>query len=567
VSHQLMLRAGYIRQVARGIYTYLPLGWRVLQKISGIVREELNAVGCEEVHMPCIIPGELWKQSGRWSKYGKDLLRMTDRHNRELCFGPTHEEVITSSVAAMVCSYRDLPKNLYQIQTKFRDEIRPRYGLMRGREFLMKDAYSFHATAEDLDREYHIMRGAYERIFARCGLESRVVEAATGAIGGESSHEVVVLAETGESSIAHCACGYAANVELASRRRAESAWAPGDPPVIDAAPRKEMHTPGLGGVDDVVPVLGLTAGDMIKTLIYRHEEGIVVALVPGDQEVEEEKLVTASGAPDLVLADAQTITQLTNAAVGFASPVGLPHTLSDVGPVTVIADHQIRGDREWATGANKTDYHVIHCVPGRDFTPDRYADLVRVTQGDPCPRCDAGTLNIMCGIEVGHIFKLGTKYAEPMGARFLGPDGKEATMTMGCYGLGIGRTAAAAIEQSHDEQGMIWPLSIAPFHCTVLLLNAKNAEHAAYAETIYQTLTTAGLEVLYDDRRERAGVKFADAELLGVPYQVVIGGKGVEQNKVELKVRRDGSSTMVDVGDVITTIQQALQEMAYGITQ
>ncbi|MBI2344389.1 MAG: proline--tRNA ligase [Deltaproteobacteria bacterium] len=562
VSHQLMLRAGYIRQVARGIYNYLPLGWRVLQKISQIVREELDRVGCQEVQMPCVIPAELWEQSGRWQAYGKELLRLKDRHDRAYCFGPTHEEIITPLVASVVHSYKELPHNLYQIQTKFRDEIRPRFGLMRGREFLMKDAYSFHATDADLDREYEVMCAAYQRIFARCGLSSCVVEAATGSIGGRSSHEVMVLAETGESEVASCACGYAANVEMAEKRRKETVTAARDAASIPAV--RKVHTPGLGGVDDVVGLLGLTAAEMIKTLIYLRDGGLVVALIPGDTLLNEHKLQTAIGADFVTLADEAAIRQLTGAAVGFAGPIGLPRVVEGIGAVTVVADHAIAQMRDAATGANETDYHVCHVVPGRDFVPDQYADLQSVVAGDPCPRCSDGRLAIMRGIEVGHLFKLGTKYAKPFAAQFLDQDGKAVTMTMGCYGLGIGRTAAAAIEQHHDDRGMLWPLPIAPYHVALLLLNGKNPEHRAYADRAYETLTTAGVEVLYDDRQERAGVKFADAELIGIPYQVVIGGKGVETGSLELKERCTGDARMMSLQDVTTTIHETLAHFRRG---
>lgn len=564
VSHQLMLRAGYIRQVARGIYTYLPLGWRVLQKIMAIAREEFTRVGCEEVQMPCMIPAELWEQTGRWQAYGKELLRIKDRHNRDFCFGPTHEEVITSSVAAVVRSYRDLPKHLYQIHTKFRDEIRPRFGLMRGREFIMHDGYSFHASDDCLDREYDVMRATYQRIIARCGLPSRVVEAATGSIGGRSSHEVMVLAETGESEIAYCECGYAANVELAECRTGVARDALRVTREQSPPSMQEVHTPGKGGVADVVGALGLTAADMMKTLIYLRDGGIVVALIPGDQTLNEHKLQTVTGADFLTLADETTIRRLTGAAIGFAGPQGLPKELPSVGNVTIIADHAIAQRASWATGANKTDYHVLHLVPGRDFTPDATADLRTVQRGDACPRCERGVLAIMRGIEVGHIFKLGTKYSAPLGAKFLDHDGTEQPITMGTYGFGIGRTAAAAIEQNHDDKGIIWPLPIAPFQVAVLLLNHKDETLRAYAESVYAALQQAGLDVLYDDRDVRAGVKFADAELIGIPYHVIVGAKAHANQQVECKERRTGTAHLMTVDGVIDTVRQALQRYQHG---
>ncbi len=555
LSHQLLLRGGFIRQVARGIYTYLPLGWRVLQKIMRIVREEHNAIGCEELQMPCLVPGELWEQSGRWQAYGKELLRLRDRHDREYCFGPTHEEVITSLAAATIRSYRELPKNLYQIHTKFRDEIRPRFGLMRGREFIMKDAYSFHASEADLDREYDEMCRVYQRIFARCGLSSRVVEAATGAIGGSSSHEVMVLADTGEAAIAHCACGYAANVELAMSRRAS---APAASAAATPAPER-VATPGLKTVDEVAKFLEATPEQLIKTLVFLRDDGVVVALIAGHLELNEHKLQAATGATFLTLADARTVEQLTGANVGFAGPVGLPREVAGVGPVTIIADTSVQSMMNAITGANATDQHWRGVAAGRDFVPAQYCDLSIVAAGDACPRCDDGKLEIVRGIEVGHIFKLGTKYSKAFGAEYLDAAGKSQTIIMGTYGLGIGRTAAAAIEQHHDDRGMIWPLPIAPFHAVVLLMNSKEPAHVAYAETVYQALTKAGLEVLYDDRAERAGVKFADAELIGIPYQVVIGSKGMAAAQVELKDRRTGQAALVSVEDVIATIHAALR--------
>ncbi len=556
VSHQLMLRAGYIRQIARGIYTYLPLGWRVLQKITAIAREEFTKIGCEEVQMPCVIPAELWEQTGRWQAYGKELMRLKDRHDRPYCFGPTHEEVITSTVAAFVKSYRELPKHLYQIHTKFRDEIRPRFGLMRGREFIMHDGYSFHATDDDLDREYEVMRATYQRIIGRCGLPSRVVEAATGSIGGRSSHEVMVLADTGESEIAFCACGYAANVELAECVTSTAASAA---PSSSPAAMKEVHTPGKGGVEDVVGDLGITAADMMKTLIFLRDDGIIVALIAGDKTLNEEKLQTATKADFVLMADEKTVRALTGAATGFAGPQGLPKAVEGIGPVTIIADVSIQQRRAWATGANKTDYHVLNVVPGRDFTPDAYADLGTVQKGDPCPRCQNARLDIMRGIEVGHIFKLGTKYAEPLGAKFLDQEGHERTITMGTYGLGIGRTAAAAIEQNHDDKGIIWPLPIAPFQATVLLLNQRDDDLRQYAESVYASLQAAGLDVLYDDRDVRAGVKFADAELIGIPYHVIVGAKGKANNQVECKDRRTGAAHMVSVDAVVELIRSELK--------
>ncbi|MBI2346674.1 MAG: proline--tRNA ligase [Deltaproteobacteria bacterium] len=556
ISHQLMMRAGMIRQVARGIYDYLPLGWRVLKKIIRIAREELDGVGCQEVQLPVVIPAELWQESGRWQQYGKELLRLKDRNDREFCIGPTQEEVITDLVRREVKSYRQLPLNLYQIHTKFRDEIRPRFGLMRGREFLMHDGYSFHASVEDLDRHYDLMRAVYERIFARCGLKCRVVEAATGAIGGKSSHEVMVLAETGESAIAVCnRCGYAANMELATARPSV-----GSPPSPDAVPSKprEVNTPGLGGVEDVVAVLGVTPAAMIKTGLYLRDGGVVVGLIPGNREINEAKLQAAVGAAFCTMLDAASYRRLAGCEIGFAGPIGMPKEVAGLGAVTVVADTSVMALAVGATGANKTDYHLVGVVPGRDFTPDLVADLAMVMAGEGCPRCKDGTYDMVRGIEVGHIFKLGTKYSAAMKAAYLDEGGKEQPIVMGTYGLGIGRTAAAAIEQHHDEKGIVWPLPIAPFHAVVLLLKANEPTHAAFGTQVYEALNAAGIETLYDDRDERAGVKFADAELIGLPYQLVIGAKGIGQQKVELKKRHGGVSRLCTVAEAVGAIKEAL---------
>ncbi|MBI4367658.1 MAG: proline--tRNA ligase [Deltaproteobacteria bacterium] len=553
VSHQLMLRAGMIRQVARGIYDYLPLGWRVLRKVSRIVREELDRVGCQEVQLPLIIPAELWQESGRWEQYGKELLRLKDRNQRDFCVGPTHEEVIVDCVRNSLRSYRQFPMNLYQIHTKFRDEIRPRFGLMRGREFLMKDGYSFHADETDLDRHYHVIREAYLRIFTRCGLQSRVIEAATGAIGGISSHEVMVMAETGESEIAVCpACDYAANVEMAAARPMTRDSGPG------TTAMQSMYTPGLKTIDEVAPFLHVPPTAMIKTICYLRDGGAVIALITGQWEVNEAKLQSATGAAFLALADAATVEQVTGAAVGFAGPIGLPKSVPGIGAVTVVADPAVMALAAGATGANATDYHLTNVVPGRDFTPDLIADLKLVRAGDPCPRCDRGALAIVRGIEVGHIFKLGTKYSAAMRATFLDESGTEQPIVMGTYGIGIGRTAAAAIEQNHDAKGIVWPLPIAPFHATLLVLKAQDALHVAFAEEAYSALSSAGIEVLYDDRDERAGVKFADADLIGIPFQLVIGSKGIGERKLEWRERRTGASRLVAIEEAVTAIRASL---------
>ncbi len=552
VSHKYMVRAGYIRQVARGIYDYLPLGLRVIKKVEAIVRDEHDKVDCQEVLLPIVIPGELWQESGRWDHYGKELLRIKDRSNRDFCIGPTHEEVITDLVRREVRSYRDLPKNLYQINTKYRDEVRPRFGLMRGREFIMKDAYSFHADEKDLDKHYEMMYGVYSRIFERCGLDSRAVEADTGSIGGYSSHEFMVMAETGESDIAVCdKCDYAANIELATFKRDPQA------PSSKSQVSTEIHTPNLKTVEEVAKFLNVKSSEMIKTLVYLKEGGVVVALIAGHLDINETKLNNAIGGTLLAMADNKTIKMLTNAEVGFAGPVGLPKEVSGIGPVTIIADESVKEIVCGVTGANKTDYHLKGVCAERDFKPEKYLDLALAKKGDICPRCKKGGLGIFRGIEVGQIFKLGTKYSEAMKAKFLDESGNEKTIIMGTYGIGIGRTAAAAIEQNHDDKGIIWPITIAPFHVELIL--ASNDEKAVkMADKLYDELQDAGIEVLYDDRDVRAGVKFSDADLIGIPYHAVIGKKALEENKVELKVRKTGEREMVSTKDLLKTVNKSL---------
>lgn len=551
VSHKLLVRGGFIMQVARGIYDYLPLGLRVIRKVEVIVRDELNRVGCAEVLMPVIVPAELWQESGRWQKYGKELLRLKDRHDREFCVGPTHEEVITDIVRKFVRSYRDLPKHLYQIHTKFRDEIRPRFGLMRGREFIMEDGYSFHANTVDLDKHYIVIRDAYQRIFTRCGLKSRVVEADTGAIGGRSSHEVVVLADTGEDAIAGCTrCDYAANVERAEARL------PDYPAVTDSKIEK-VHTPALKSAEDVAKFLKLPSYQMIKTMLYLRDGGVVVALVRGDSEVNEVKLKNAASADFVTLADAATVCAVTGADVGFAGPVGLRKTSEGLGEVTIVADHSVRGLIGGGTGANATDYHLTGVAEGRDFQVDHYADIRIVKEGDRCPRCETGELKIMRGIEVGHIFKLGTRYSEPMKATVLDADSKEHVITMGTYGLGIGRTMAAAVEQNHDAKGMVWPLPIAPAHVH-LILAGEDAEKRKMADAIYETLQGQGIEVLYDDRDARPGVKFNDADLIGIPFQLVVGKKTASLEELEWTARAVGARRSLSLAACMEEVNRLL---------
>jgi len=546
VSHRLMLRAGMIRKVAAGIYTYLPLGLRVIRKVERIIREELNKAGAQEVLMPIASPAELWLETGRWDFYGKELFRFKDRHERDFCLGPTHEEVITDLVRREVRSYRQLPANFYQIQTKFRDEIRPRFGLMRGREFIMKDAYSFDADEAGAKESYRKMYEAYKAIFTRCGLSFRPVEADTGLIGGTSSHEFMVLADTGEEGIAVCdACDYAANVE-----RAELQEHAHKPPPETLREKRRVPTPGKKTVEEVTAFLKVPAAQLVKTLLYRADGKTVAVLIRGDHEVNEIKLKKALGATDLVMADSATVEQLSGAPVGFAGPIGLKG-------VPLIADLSVKGLANVVVGGNAAGTHWVDVTPGRDFTPDRYADLRYAVAGDACPRCAKPT-RIVRGIEVGHVFMLGTKYSEKMKALYLDKQGREQMMVMGCYGIGVGRTAAAAIEQNHDAKGIIWPAPLAPFHVHVLPLadKGKVLEAAVALESEFEK---AGIGVLLDDRDERPGVKFNDADLIGCPYQVVIGEKNLSQGLMELKERRTGTVTKLPPTDIRPRLTELLK--------
>ena len=550
VSHRLMLRAGLIRKVAAGIYTYLPLGLRIIRKVEQIIREELNKSGAQEVLMPIVTPAELWQETGRWDFYGKELFRLKDRHERDFCLGPTHEEVITDLVRREVRSYRQLPANFYQIQTKFRDEIRPRFGLMRGREFIMKDAYSFDVDEAGATDSYRKMYDAYVAIFSRCGLNFRPVEADTGLIGGTSSHEFMVLADIGEEGIAVCdACNYAANVERAELKART-------PPASESARVKRLvSTPGHKTVEDVTAFLNLPAAKLVKTLVYLADGKPVAVLLRGDHAVNEIKLKKVLGATELVMADPATVEKRTGAPVGFAGPIGLFD-------VSIVADFEVKNLVNAVVGGNAADRHWIDASPGRDFNPDRYADLRNALTGDECPRCSQ-PMRIVRGIEVGHVFMLGTKYSEKMKATYLDQQGQEKNILMGCYGIGIGRTAAAAIEQNHDAKGIIWPVPIAPFHVHVIALADKSGKVQATVNELEEQLEKAGVEVLLDDRDERPGVKFNDADLIGIPYQIVIGEKGLAQGQVELKERRTGTVTKLAPHEVVPRVKVLLAQ--YGL--
>jgi prolyl-tRNA synthetase len=525
VSHRLLVRAGMMRQVARGIYDFLPLGLRSVRKVERIVRQELDAAGCQEVLLPVICPAELWQESGRWDRYGKELLRLRDRHDREFCVGPTHEEVITDLVRRDVRSYRDLPLNLYQIQTKFRDEVRPRFGLMRGREFVMKDGYSFHASYEDCVREYEHMRATYGRIFRRCGLTFRIVEADTGAIGGSMSHEFQVLASSGEDLIVSCsACEYAANVEKAETGDVEAtAFEPGD--------LTRVSTPGARTIEEVAAFLGEPPIRFIKTLIVVADGVPAMALVRGDDQLSEPKLKSLLGADELRMAEDTEIERVTGGPQGFSGPIGAS--------VRVVADKRLAGCVGMVTGANVPDAHVKNVEQARDFPAADFADLRLARAGDPCGRCGKGAFAEHRGIEVGQVFYLGTKYSEPLKATYLDAAGDERVTEMGTYGIGITRTVAAAIEQNHDDRGIVWPMAIAPYEVILVPVKWDDDRSREVAESLYDSLWAAGVETVLDDRDERAGVKFNDADLIGIPLRVTIGPRGIKAGTIELKRRGD----------------------------
>lgn len=550
VSHRLMLRAGMIRKVAAGVYSYLPLGWRVFEKVARIVREEMNRAGAQELHMPMVQPAELWEASGRWGKYGAELLRFKDRKGGDFCLGPTHEEVITSIVRDEVQSYRQLPLNLYQIQTKFRDEIRPRFGLMRGREFIMKDAYSFDANEEGAARSYDAMFEAYCRIFARMGLRFRPVEADTGAIGGNRSHEFQVLADTGEDAIVHCmSCNYAANVELAEigvpKTPAATQADGAAQPVYE-----KVATPGRKTIEDVAAFLGVPPQQVIKAVMFRVDDQAVMALCRGDHEVNEIKLKRALQASEVRLLNDDEIVAAVGGPAGYVGPVQASPDLR------IVADHGVCGIHAAVTGANEADAHFVQVVEGRDFQVERFADLRSAAAGDLCGRCGA-PLEAARGIEVGHVFFLGTKYSEAMQARVLTEAGDSIAPVMGCYGIGITRTAAAAIEQNHDADGICWPAPIAPFHVALLTMG-QDEEVIEVAETLYRSLQQAGLEVLFDDRDERPGVKFKDNDLIGCPLRIAVGARGLKDGVVELKRRVDGKDATLRLAPA-EAVQQATE--------
>lgn len=545
-SHILLLRTGMIRKLVSGVYGFMPMGWRSVRKIEEIIRQEMDGSGAQEIHMSAVQPAELWQESGRWFAYGPELWRLKDRNGRDFCLGPTHEEIFTDIIRNDVSSYRQLPMNLYQIQTKYRDEARPRFGLMRSREFIMKDAYSFDRDYEGLDESYQTMYDAYDRIFNRCGLECRPVEADTGAIGGSNSHEFTAISEVGESEIAYCEkCSMAATTERAECVDAE--------PQTDVAelPMELVNTPGTKTIEEVAGFLNIDKTQTIKALLFvtydndGKENGYVAAFVRGDRDLNMIKLVNALNIPEhsIEFADEAKMGAVTGCVGGFTGPCGLHDC-------TIVVDSELPGLKNMCAGGNKEDYHAINVNYGRDYTGDIVTDLKVLKEGDPCPVCGAPVKHAR-GIEVGQVFKLGTKYSESMGAMYKDENQKDHPIVMGCYGIGVTRTLAAVVEQHHDENGIIWPMSVAPYHVIITLVKPDDEVQAEVAERIYTELQKAGVEVLLDDRKERPGVKFKDADLLGIPVRITVG-KFAGEGKVEYKLRRDADKQEMSVEDAIS---------------
>lgn len=539
-SHKLMLRAGLMRKSAAGIYNYMPFGLKALKKVEEIIREEMNNAGAEELLCSAIIPSELWKESGRWDAYGAEMFRLTDRNSREFCLGPTHEEVFTDIVRNTVKSYKQLPLNLYQIQTKYRDERRPRFGVMRSREFIMKDAYSFDVDQEGLDIAFNKMHNAYVNIFNRCGLDAKCVEADSGAIGGSNSAEFMVKSEVGEDDIAFCtACDYAANMEKAKTtpEKAEK---------VDMLEIEKIATPTEKTIEEVSASLNVSTKDVVKTIILKADENTVAVLVRGDREVNETKVANAiGGALEIQMASDSLVRTATNAEPGFAGPVGIKVD-------KLLVDEEVANMYNFVVGANETGYHLKNVNYGRDFE-GTVGDFRNVVEGEKCPVCDNGVLTIARGTEVGHIFKLGTKYSEAMGANFIDENGKAKPFLMGCYGIGVTRTLASIIEQHNDENGIVWPMGVAPYQIVVVPVNAKNEEQMTAATEMYEKLKKMRFDVLLDDRNERAGVKFKDAELLGIPMRITVG-RGITEGEVEFKLRTAVEAEVVKLDEIYTKI-------------
>ncbi len=539
-SHKLMLRAAMVRKLGSGIYSYLPLGLRVLQKVEQIIREEMNAAGAQELLMPALLPAEAYQASGRWEVFGPSMFKLKDRYERDYCLGPTHEELFTQTVIDNVKSYKEYPMTLYQIQTKYRDEARPRFGVIRSREFVMKDAYSFDTTEAGLDESYKKMYDAYNRIFTRLGLDFTVVDADSGAMGGSGSQEFMVKSPVGEDGIAYCdCCGYAANYEKAACVPVEKPSNEGD---FDM---EKIHTPNVHTIEELVEFMGAEPYNFAKTIIYKADDKYVAAMVRGDREINEVKLKNLVGCiDDVELAEPFMVKQITNAEVGFAGPVGLD--------IPVYVDKEVEMMKNFIIGANETDMHYRNVNIGKDFTPAMVADIRVIEEGDACPKCGKPVKTAQ-GIEVGHIFKLGTKYSKALGLTFQDEDGQSKVVTMGCYGIGVTRCLSAAVEQNNDENGIIWPVAIAPFEAIVIPVNAKNEEQVNEAERIYNELKAAGIDALLDDRNERPGVKFKDADLIGIPVRIVVG-KRIGEGMVEYKERTAESSTDKTVDEAMKDV-------------
>lgn len=543
-SHILLLRTGMIRKLVSGVYGFMPMGWRSVRKIEDIIRQEMDRAGGQEIHMSAVQPAELWEESGRWFAYGPELWRLKDRNGRDFCLGPTHEEIFTDLIRSDVSSHRQLPMNLYQIQTKYRDEARPRFGLMRSREFIMKDSYSFDKDQAGLDKSYQDMYETYERIFTRCGLNFRPVEADTGAIGGSNSHEFTALSEVGESEIAYCeSCNMAATVERAQCVDAEASYAA-------ELPVEEVHTPGTKTIEEVADLLGLEKEQTIKALLFvtydeeGKENGYVAAFVRGDRELNMTKLINALGIPEhsIEFADEAKMSQATGCVGGFTGPTKLHDC-------TIVVDSELPGLKNLCAGACREDYHLKNVNYGRDYKGDIVTDIKVLQEGDPCPICGAPVKHTR-GIEVGQVFKLGTKYSESMGATYKDENQKDQLIVMGCYGIGVTRTLAAVVEQHHDENGIIWPVAIAPYHVIITVMKPDDDIQSKVADDICAQLETAGIEVLLDDRKERPGVKFKDADLLGIPVRITVG-RGAADGIIEYKLRRDADKEEISVQDGI----------------
>ncbi len=551
-SHQLMLRAGMMRKAMSGVYSYLPLGYRVIRKVEQIVREEMDRQGGQELLFPAIQPADIWKLTGRWEDYGGEMFRLKDRGGRELCLGPTHEELATITLRDETRSYRQLPKLVYQIQTKFRDEIRPRFGVMRAREFIMKDMYSFDRDDEGCEVSYRKMYEAYRRAFDRMGLHYIVVEAESGAIGGTHNHEFMVVSDVGEAGIVFCeACGYAASEERAD---AAAVPEPESAPSLaaDRSHARTIATPDVRTIDDLIGFLGVSPRQMVKTMVFVADGEPVAALIRGDRDVNEVKLRRALGCASLELAAPEVIEEVTGAPVGFAGPIGLKQA------ITIIADPEVLHVVDGVIGANAADAHIVGVRYGVDFTAHRVEDIRIVVAGDECPRC--GTpLKGARGIEVGHLFKLGTKYSSRLDARYLDEAGQERSVIMGSYGIGITRCVAAIIEEYHDADGIIWPMSVAPYHVIVLPLNTTDEQQLKVAESLHSELEKLGVEVVLDDRDERPGVKFKDADLIGFPVKVTVGARGLAQCRVEVGLRRGGQTTMVGLDEAATYVSELVR--------